>query len=410
MKEVWEIVPLNEYINLIDYRGRTPKKTESGVRLITAKNVKLGYLKIEPEEFIASDNYESWMTRGIPNFGDVIFTTEAPLANVAQITLKEKLAFAQRIIVMQPRAEKLNQTFLKYLLLSPQTRGLILSKATGATVTGIKSKLLKQIPIPIPPLPEQRAIVALLDAAFAKIDQAQAHIEKNIANARELFQSKLNEIFSQRGEGWEEHRFDDVISSSLIGLVRNSKQQSDEYPFLYFKMNNIKNSNGLNESYYTKIKASEEEVKKYRLNNGDFLFNTRNSFDLVGKSCVFKSEINKPVLFNNNILRVTFKEYLLPEFVAFAFCSPPIKDTLQKMKSGTTSVVGIYYKNLKNLMLPTPSLATQNQIIAELTLLEGRRNSVISSYEKKVSLLQDLKKSLLQKAFAGELTHSDVIS
>src|SRR5690606_8887567 len=91
----WEECNLEDNIKLIDYRGRTPQKTESGVRLITAKNVKLGYLQLEPQEFIAEDNYESWMTRGIPNVGDVIFTTEAPLANVAQIESNEKLAFAQ---------------------------------------------------------------------------------------------------------------------------------------------------------------------------------------------------------------------------------------------------------------------------------------------------------------------------
>jgi type I restriction enzyme S subunit len=101
MKQGWEECNLEDYIKLIDYRGRTPVKTESGIRLITAKNVKLGYLQLEPQEFIAADNYDSWMSRGIPNVGDVIFTTEAPLANVAQIDTSEKLAFAQRIIVMQ---------------------------------------------------------------------------------------------------------------------------------------------------------------------------------------------------------------------------------------------------------------------------------------------------------------------
>ena len=117
MKQGWEQCNLEDYIKLIDYRGRTPVKTETGVRLITAKNVKLGYLQFEPEEFINPDSYDSWMTRGIPNLGDVIFTTEAPLANVAQISTNEKLAFAQRIIVMQPHSNKIDQTFLKYLLL-----------------------------------------------------------------------------------------------------------------------------------------------------------------------------------------------------------------------------------------------------------------------------------------------------
>jgi len=204
MKKGWGTYELSEHIRLIDYRGRTPKKTSSGVRLITAKNVKLGYLQRHPEEFIAEDNYEDWMRRGIPNYGDVIFTTEAPLANVAQLDTHEKVAFAQRTIVMQPNLELIQQTYLKYLLLSPDIREDIFSNGTGATVTGIKSSLLKKIKIPIPPLSEQEEIVEVLDKAFAAIDQAKANIEQNIANAKELFQSKLNQIFSQKGEGWVE--------------------------------------------------------------------------------------------------------------------------------------------------------------------------------------------------------------
>ena len=175
MREGWEICNLEDYIKLIDYRGRTPVKTVSGIRLITAKNVKLGYLQLEPQEFINPKIYDSWMTRGIPNYGDVIFTTEAPLANVAQLDTIEKVAFAQRIIVMQPQKNKIDQTFLKYLLLSDSVRNEILEKGTGATVQGIKSSLLKKVRLPLPPLPEQQRIVSILDEAFAAIAKARAH-------------------------------------------------------------------------------------------------------------------------------------------------------------------------------------------------------------------------------------------
>jgi type I restriction enzyme S subunit len=88
------------------------------MRLITAKNVKMGHLQATPREFVAPGSYDRWMTRGIPRRGDVLFTTEAPLANVAQLDTDEKVVFAQRIIIMQPDAAVLDSTFLKYLLLS----------------------------------------------------------------------------------------------------------------------------------------------------------------------------------------------------------------------------------------------------------------------------------------------------
>lgn len=192
----WEECNLEKYIKLIDYRGRTPVKTESGVRLITAKNVKQGYLQLEPQEFIATDNYDSWMTRGIPNFGDVIFTTEAPLANVAQVDTNEKLAFAQRIIVMQPKAEKLDQTFLKYMLLSNAIRKKILDNGTGATVLGIKSSLLKKIEIPIPPLNSQQVIVEKLDALSIETKKLEAIYKQKINDLEELKKSILQKAFS----------------------------------------------------------------------------------------------------------------------------------------------------------------------------------------------------------------------
>lgn len=193
----WEVCDLNTYIKLIDYRGRTPKKTQSGVRLITAKNVKLGYLQLEPQEFIASENYESWMSRGIPNNGDVIFTTEAPLANVAQINTTEKLAFAQRIIVMQPNKNKLDQTFLKYMLLSNPIRSKILENGTGATVLGIKSSLLKKVQIYFPKsIEEQQEIVRKLNKLSDDTNKLQTVYKNKLSSLEELKKSVLKKAFN----------------------------------------------------------------------------------------------------------------------------------------------------------------------------------------------------------------------
>jgi len=92
--EEWVETTIGEHIRFIDYRGKTPEKTESGMRLITAKNVKMGFLQETPMEFVAPDSYDDWMTRGIPRRGDVLFTTEAPLANVAQLDTDERVVFA----------------------------------------------------------------------------------------------------------------------------------------------------------------------------------------------------------------------------------------------------------------------------------------------------------------------------
>ena len=195
--EGWVDTTIGQHIRFIDYRGKTPVKTESGLRLITAKNVKMGYVQETPMEFIAPKNYDSWMTRGIPQMGDVLFTTEAPLANVAQLDTDEKVAFAQRIIIMQPDALKLDSTFLKYLLLSQSVQQRIHAKGTGATVKGIKASLLKTIEISFPKsVAEQRQIVAKLDDLRAETQRLESLYQRKLAALDALKKSLLHKAFA----------------------------------------------------------------------------------------------------------------------------------------------------------------------------------------------------------------------
>ncbi len=193
----WVETTIGQCIRFIDYRGKTPVKTESGIPLITAKNVKMGFLQETPKEFIAAKDYQGWMTRGIPKMGDVLFTTEAPLANVAQLDTAEKVAFAQRVIIMQPDKAKLDSTFLKYLLLSGPVQQRIRSQGTGATVQGIKASLLKLIEISFPKdLATQQEIVAKLDALSTETTRLAAIYQQKLAALEALKKSLLHQAFS----------------------------------------------------------------------------------------------------------------------------------------------------------------------------------------------------------------------
>lgn len=195
--EGWVSSELSQHIKFIDYRGKTPTKTESGLRLITAKNVRMGYLKRDPEEFVAPDSYDDWMTRGIPQKGDVLFTTEAPLANVAQLDTDEKVVFAQRIITMQPDRSIIDSNFLKYLLMSQPIQRKIHDKGTGATATGIKASLLKKIVIQYPSsINEQLKYVEVLDQLVARVNQLEDLYSDKLKVLDELKKSLLQKAFS----------------------------------------------------------------------------------------------------------------------------------------------------------------------------------------------------------------------
>jgi type I restriction enzyme S subunit len=193
----WDVCELNEHVRFIDYRGKTPPKTESGIRLITAKNVKMGYIQREPEEFVLESAYEGWMTRGFPKLGDVLFTTEAPLANVAQLDTEETVVIGQRLITMQADQEVILPEFLKFSLMSPPMQSEIHKRGTGATVVGIKAKLLKTVPLRFPSnLDRQRIIAANCQSAYDNMERLEEAFGSKLQDIDHLRQSLLQKAFA----------------------------------------------------------------------------------------------------------------------------------------------------------------------------------------------------------------------
>ena len=154
----WEWMRLGGLANFIDYRGKTPTKTTEGVPLITAKNVRQGFINREPREYIAESAYDGWMTRGFPKVGDLLFTTEAPLGNVAAIDIQERFALAQRVICFGLYELQMSGTLCTFMQ-SPWMQDALSDQATGVTAQGIKSARLQLMLIPVPPLEEQSRIV-----------------------------------------------------------------------------------------------------------------------------------------------------------------------------------------------------------------------------------------------------------
>ncbi|MBO9482281.1 restriction endonuclease subunit S [Salinisphaera sp. G21_0] len=193
--DTWEYCRLGNLAKFIDYRGKTPIKLQAGIRLITAKNVRFGYISLQPEEFISEDEYDAWMTRGFPKMGDILFTPEAPLGNVAIIDIQEKFALAQRAICFQLH-DPSTAPFLKILLMSPAFQKELENNATGMTATGIKASKLKEIPIPIPPLAEQHRIVAKVDELMALCDQIEQQTEASLSAHTTLVENMLATLTS----------------------------------------------------------------------------------------------------------------------------------------------------------------------------------------------------------------------
>jgi type I restriction enzyme S subunit len=159
-------------------------------------------------------------------------------------------------------------------------------------------------------------------------------------------------------------------------------------------MNNILNTGGVDLSDLTRIDATPDEVEAFALTDGDFLFNTRNSRELVGKTCVFRAPSGDPILYNNNILRVRFIEGFSPDFLDYWFRSPEGSAELEKLKSNTTNVCAIYQGKLSGFPCALPPLAEQRRIVAKveqlMALVDALETQLAASRATAANLLSAL--------------------
>ena len=209
MSEWKEYLLENIIDKFIDYRGKTPTKTESGIPLITAKIVKNGKI-LEPNEFIAPEDYNSWMTRGLPEIDDIVLTTEAPLGEIALLKNKN-VALAQRIIILRGKKDFVYNPFLKYYFQCAVGQFELHSRASGTTVFGIKAEVLRQVPVFLPPLPEQRAIASVLSSLDDKIDLLHRQNKTLEAMAETLFRKWFVE---EAKEDWVEVELGKVVETT----------------------------------------------------------------------------------------------------------------------------------------------------------------------------------------------------
>jgi type I restriction enzyme S subunit len=196
--ESWRIPRIEEVFRIIDYRGKNPKKSSAGKRLITAKNIRLGFIADEPVEYISDSIYVRWMTRGFPKKGDIVFVTEGATMGFAALNDRDdEIALAQRTLTLQPLASLDTRLFL-YFILSTQFQKLIALNATGSAAVGIKGARFRDLPIPFPPFAEQREIVRRVGELFAKADAIEAKVAAARRRVEGLTQAVLAKAF--RGE------------------------------------------------------------------------------------------------------------------------------------------------------------------------------------------------------------------
>ena len=291
-------------------------------------------------------------------------------------------------------SEELDKDFLFYFLLSKQDE---ICGTEGAVFASINKNDIQCIAIALPPLPEQQRIVTILDEAFDGIATAKANAEKNLQNGRALFESHLQAVFTQRGEGWMNTTLGEVCTKVEYGSSAKSKAQG-KTPVL--RMGNIQNGRFV----WGKLVYSDDdsEINKYLLRHNDVLFNRTNSPELVGKTAIYKSEM--PAIFAGYLIRIHRKENLLDaDYLNYFLNSNIAKEYGKTVVISSVNQANINGKKLKSYPIPVPPLKQQQNIVAKLDSLAEETQRLESIYQQKLAALDALKKSLLDQAFTGQL-------
>ena len=297
--------------------------------------------------FISKEHFNS-MKKGHLQKGDVLIVKDGATTGKMGFYKGEFLeaAINEHIFALRTK-ENYNNYFLYYLLKSNEFQKKLKPFIQGI-IGGINLKF-SNIEIPFPPLENQNQIIEELNGYQKIIDGCRQVIEnyKPIINI---------------DPSWEIVEIGNLVMSSKLGLVRSSKEINNLERTNYIKMNNITYWGELDLNKIVKVKVNQKELEEHGIKKGDFLFNTRNTPELVGKCCVVEKDLTNTT-FNNNILRLRLKKNYLPEFLNLVLNQNIYKKELKRFVNATTSVAAIYQKNFFSIKVPIPSLEIQKEIV-----------------------------------------------
>jgi len=279
-------------------------------------------------------------------------------------------------------------------------RDQIYDLGTGATFPNVTSAALASLQVLMPPLPEQRRIVGILDEAFAGIATAKAHAEQNLQNARALFESHLNAVFTQRGDDWAELPLGEMASfRNGINFTKSSRGESVKIVGVKdFQQNFWAPLEGL-DTVTTQGTLPDSDT----LQEGDLLFVRSNgNMELIGRS-ILVGKVADKITHSGFTIRARFNRTgVVPTYVCRFVKS---NTALRKMiDSGIgTNIKSLNQGTLSALVVPLPPAREQTRIANQLEAIEEETQRLESIYQRKLAALDELKESLLHQAFSGEL-------
>jgi type I restriction enzyme, S subunit len=466
LPEEWNWISLEDAVEkVIDYRGRTPPITNQGIPHITTSNIRNGKINWKTEKFVTPETYEKYMTRGIPEPGDILFTMEGPLGEVAVLRENQKFSIAQRLLLLRAKKDILNSDFFAFALMSPNIRAAIEMKATGSGVKGVAYKRLKDLQISLPPLAEQQRVVARVEALLTHINTARDQLSRvplimkkfrlavlaaacegrltegwrescgEIEPSAELFskiQTSINEKYFEScetakrtggrkikderknkksekpvidlpelPETWNYYRLEDLSHLITDGTHVTPEYRDEGIPFLSVK--NIRPFSFRISNI--KLISPEEHLSINQRCNPEFqdiLYTKVGSYGYA-----VQNKLKYPFsLFVSVALVKPVKKYFTPDYAEIVMNSPIVFEQANDRVSGS-GTPDLHLIEIRDFRIPLPPVAEQYEIVRRVGLLFERADAFDQEVAVTSRRCARLTQAVLGKAFRGELTTND---
>ena len=385
----WEMKKLGDVCSFFNGQAHEKCIDENGkYKLINSK-----FVSSEGENFKRTNNALS------PLFvNDIVMVmSDVPngktLAKCFIVDKDDTYTLNQRICVI--RSKNFDTRFLYYQL---NRNKYLLSFDNGENQSNLRKDDILNCELFVPPLPEQQRIVAILNEAFAAITKARANAEQNLKNAKELFESYLQDVF-ENGHFWQKHKLGDVcefVRGPFGGSLKKNTFKQEGFA-VYEQQHAINDQ--FNDIRYFIDKDKFNEMKRFELFSGDLIMSCSGT---MGKLAIVPKNIKRGII-NQALLKLSPSKRVSNVFLKLWMQSDSFQNSLREYSGGAAIQNVASVAILKNILIPLPDISEQNSIVQKVSTFSTETKKLEAIYQQKINDLEELKKSVLQKAFSGEL-------
>jgi len=425
--EGWIVAGFKKYFeNIVDYRGKTPEKVDNGIFLVTARNIKSGKINYNlSSEYVKVEDYNNIMSRGKPEISDVLFTTEAPLGEVANID-NINIALAQRVIKFRGKKNILDNYYLKYFMMSSNFQSSLMIFATGSTALGIKAERLVYLRQLIPSLKEQKSIANYLDQKTQKIDiliEKQQTLIKLLKEKRQAVISHavtkgLDDSVEMKDSGvtwlgdvpldWKISKLRFIFSFNKGLTITKANLREKGIPCV--------NYGEIHSKYGFEVSADKHELKcvdpeylttskSSLLSKGDFVFaDTSEDIEGAGNFTHLSGETQIFAGYHTIIARQIYKHDF--RFLAYLIDSEAFRMQVRLSVKGV-KVFSVTQLILKNCIVWLPEVEEQKNIAQYLDQKTNQIDTLISKSTQAIELLKERRTALISAVVTGKVDVRD---